>query len=157
MGDKIMITAEEKEEIWYNLRVIGDVTPDDEKYKKIILETLLKLPEEIRDKILEEVIFIFTSAYGTTCKLCLPISPKKQLIEQKYIILNPAIQEKEKKTDEGLQDTIAHEIAHIILNRFGSSDPNFEKEADDLIETWGFKRAYKDYARFQFMREKKWV
>ena len=152
-----MITKEEKEEIMYNLRIIGDVTIDDEKYKKILLETLLKLPEEIREKILDEVLFIFTSAYGTTFNLFFPIPPKKQAIEQKCIILNPALQEKEKKTDEGIQDTIAHEIAHIVLDHFGSSDPEFEKEADDVIETWGFKRAYTNYTRFQFMREKKWL
>ncbi len=150
--EEIMITKEEKEEIMYNLRIIGDVTIDDEKYKKILLETLLKLPEVIREKILEEVLFIFTSAYGTTFNLFFP----KQAIEQKCIILNPALHEKEKKTDEGIQDVIAHEIAHIILNHFGSNDPNFEKEADNLIEKWGFKRAYKDYTRFNFMREKKW-
>jgi len=68
-----MITKEEKEEIMYNLRIIGDVTIDDEKYKKILLETLLKLPEVIREKILEEVLFIFTSAYGTTFNLFFPI------------------------------------------------------------------------------------
>jgi predicted Zn-dependent protease with MMP-like domain len=151
-----MITKEEKEEIMYNLHIIGDVTIDDEKYKRILLETLLKLPEEIREKILDDVLFIFTSAYGTTFNLFFPSPLKKQVVEQKCIILNPALQEKEKKTDEGIQDTIAHEIAHIILNHFGSSDPNFEKEADDLIEKWGFKRAYKDYTRFNFMREKKW-
>jgi len=152
-----MITKEEQEEIWYNLRVFGDVTIDDEKYKKILLETLLKLPEDVREKILDEVVFIFTSAYGTTCKLVLPCSSKNPVVEHKCIVLNPALQEREKKTDAGIQDGIAHEIAHIVLNRFGSSDPDFEKEADDLIETWGFKRAYKDYTKFQFMREKKWL
>jgi len=41
-------------------------------------------------------------------------------------------------------DTVAHEIAHFILDNIGgSSKPgNGEKETDDLIEKWGFKRAY---------------
>jgi hypothetical protein len=92
-----MITKEGKEEILYNLRIIGDVTIDDEKYKRILLETLLKLPEEIKEKILDEVLFIFTSAYGTTFNLFFPSHLKKQVVEQKCIILNPTLQEKEKK------------------------------------------------------------
>jgi hypothetical protein len=79
------------------------------------------------------------------------------MMEQKCIILNLALHEKEKKTDAGISEVFTHEIAHIVLNRFGSSDPEFEKEADDLIETWGFTRVYRDYAKCQFMREKKWL
>ena len=144
----------EKEEIFYNLNIIGDVTIDDEIYKRILVETLLRLTEEIRNKILDEVLFIFTTAYETTFPLFFPNPQKKQEIEQKCIILNLALYEKETKTHKGIEDIIAREIAHIILDHFGSSDQNFEKEADDLIEKWGFNRAYKDYTRFNFMLEK---
>jgi predicted SprT family Zn-dependent metalloprotease len=51
-----------------------------------------------------------------------------------------------RKSDSKIQDYIAHEIAHAFLkHNSGPSNPNKEKEADDLIESWGFKRAYRTY------------
>jgi len=46
-------------------------------------------------------------------------------------------------SDSRKMDKIAHEIAHHVLRHessYGNQDQ--EKEADDLIQTWGFRRAY---------------
>ena len=64
----------------------------------------------------------------------------KPVIEKPIIILN--FQEMKKGHE---MDTIAHEIAHFILGHNKPkkrSDGKIEREADNLTEKWGFKRAY---------------
>lgn len=49
-------------------------------------------------------------------------------------------------------DTVAHEIAHFVLGHYKPkrlSDGKIEREADKLIEKWGFKRVYKSYKQFE--------
>ena len=46
--------------------------------------------------------------------------------------------------EQKLQDTVAHETAHHILNhpQCHGGSPEWETEADDLAVKWGFKRSY---------------
>ena len=57
----------------------------------------------------------------------------------------------DKELESRKMDVIAHEIAHFVLGHHkleNCSNPKNEKEADDLIEKWGFKRVYKEYKQF---------
>lgn len=123
------------EEIMARLTVWGETTSEDERNTAFIKKTLLHLPEEIRLKVLDEVIFLHTTAHGTIFKM---LFPEEQ--EQAFILLNFT-----RVKDEEKMDTIAHEIAHYILGHDISGDLSAEKDADDLTEKWGFKRAYKKY------------
>ena len=39
-------------------------------------------------------------------------------------------------------DTIAHEMAHVVLGHHKEPIRNYERLADDRSESWGFKRCY---------------
>jgi hypothetical protein len=129
-------------EIISDIKIFGD-TSNSKKYKKLIAEALLKLPINIRKKVLKEVFFIITDGYaGTIFKLrvCKP----KTLT---FIIIDFNTQKNESKNL--IISGIAHEIAHFILKHdTENSSLNDEKEADDLCESWGFKRVYQDYKHY---------
>ena len=60
------------------------------------------------------------------------------------IILNFSAMKQESENYK--RTTIAHEIAHFILEHESSSGGIIiEKNADDLCEKWGFGRAYDSY------------
>ncbi len=138
------------EGVLYELGTVGDRLLDDDEDKTLIAKTLLKLPEEIREKTIDEVLFVIMRACGTVENLKLSKVAKKEefefetekmlkvTIEQPLVILNFGGMKKDSE-----MDTIAHEIAHFILgHHINQSNPNNETEADDLVEKWGFKRAY---------------
>jgi Zn-dependent peptidase ImmA (M78 family) len=151
---KINITS--LEGVFDNLSVWGETTIEDERNRVFIAKTLLKLPAKVRRKVLDEVIFVHTTAHGTIFKglFTKPLDEKELRkvkkdqsvsIENSLIILNfKGVKDSEK------MDIIAHEIAHYILGHdtIGNEDEDSEKTADDLTEKWGFKRAYKSYTRF---------
>ena len=130
--------------------------------RMIIAETLLRIPESVREKVMKETHFI---TIGGACGCILPmtfseVKSEEQLnrwgegqvrveIEVLLILINFAEMEKEEMDEEGMRTTVAHEIAHFILEHHkNGGGPEKEKEADDLIEKWGFKRAYQSYERF---------
>jgi len=130
------------EGIAYNLKVIGDVVIKDGWHTSMICQVLQKLPKKTREKILEEVIFIHTTAWGTIHQLHVQEDIKNRVI----IIFNF----KCIKKDEKKMDTIAHEIAHYILGQLDeTNDAKKERAADDLAEKWGFGRSYKTYKQFE--------
>jgi hypothetical protein len=152
----------------YDLSTLGDVTVGDEENKVLIVKTLLKLPKAVRRKVLDEVTFIIMGeAWGTVTEVNLTPLVIRKLIEAgklnpnnrnssiRYsallktkmslplIFLNFAAMKKESESDG--MDTMAHEIAHFILGHGSiSSNPEAEKETDDLAEKWGFNRSYRD-------------
>ena len=140
----------------------GTQTPRNQS-RIIIAETVLRLPESVREKVVKDAVFItIGGAYG--CVLLMVHSELKsegQLIktseglvwvkiEAQIIILNFAEMEKDELDEENMRTTVAHEIAQFILGHHRSVGRGRvrEKEADDLIEKWGFKRAYQNYERF---------
>jgi hypothetical protein len=131
------------EGILYNMRVMGDVTTEDEKNNFLIAFVLQKLPKIIREKVFEKVIFVHTLADGTVHRF------RWELDDGMYIIFNfRGIKNKKQKLC-----TIAHEIGHFIsLPKDPTKSIHAEKSerrADDLSEKWGFGRAYKSYKRFK--------
>jgi len=154
------------EGILYSLSSMGDVTQEDVRNNDIIAQVLQKLPKKVREKVLEEVIFIHTTAYGTVRRLYFQkfIEETKvekitgdKLIKSSFLVKIPKsfiiFNFKCIRNAETKMNTIAHEIAHFIRS---PKDPCKtrpadieEKEADDLVEKWGFKRGYKSYKRFK--------
>lgn len=63
--------------------------------------------------------------------------------EVPVIILNFSEMEKDRLSESRMMDTIAHEIAHFVLGHLIAGGAEQEREADNLIEKWGFRRAYK--------------
>lgn len=143
------------EGIRQSLNCMGDVLFKDKQNNRLIAQVLQKLPKKDREKVLDKVIFVHTTAYGTVELLYLQkdieeteiqkiILEKVVEISKFFIILNfECIRNTKTK-----MNTIAHEIAHFILNPKNLKDltrpANIEeKEADDLAEKWGFKRSYK--------------
>ncbi len=139
--------------VFNNLKFFGD-TAEDEKRKRIVAETLLKLPYKVRKKTIDEVLFISMSTAGVTFNFEGSVKLSKKDFKQNgniyqgriqlhFIILNFRKCRKDRK-----MDVTAHEIAHFILGHHLKKNINrgiVEKEAEDLAVKWGFKRGYKDY------------
>ena len=139
--------------VFNDLKFFGD-TDEDEKRKRIVAETLLKLPYKVRKKTIDEVLFISMSTAGVTFRFDGSVKLRKKdfsqigefyqgRIELHFIILNFRRCRKERK-----MDVTAHEIAHFILRHHLMKSTNrgiIEREAEDLAEKWGFKRGYKNY------------
>ena len=133
----------------------------------IITSVLCCLPKKIRDYILYNDV-PFYEIEKMDKGLCCPfyfqinyhtkdlIGDKHEFSELRYgmpfIILNLS----GCKSDIERFITIAHEIAHTYLGHWHKEKSGiaksmkeniflFEKQADDLIEKWGFNRAYKSY------------
>jgi len=156
-----------EEEIIDELAIFDDgthigQTPRDQT-RMIIAETLLRIPKTARKKVMEEAtIIIVGEAYGTVY-LMIPSELKSEdqlikgsnglvhvKIEVEIILLNFGLMERNKLNEEGKGINVAHEIAHFILghHRLPGRALEREKEADDLIVEWGFKRAYQSYEQF---------
>jgi len=129
--------------------MIGDATAEDDRNKILIAKTLVALPEEIRNKVLSEVLFILLEVYGIAGCLSIPVPKGCKNIEQPFILLNFSLIEKQ--SEDCKMDFIVHEIAHFILGHYKSMmyDPLAERKADDLVEKWGFNLVYSDYEQFE--------
>ncbi|MFQ5788341.1 MAG: ImmA/IrrE family metallo-endopeptidase [Thermodesulfobacteriota bacterium] len=139
--------------IFNNLKFFGD-TAEDEKRKRIVAQTLLKLPYKVRKKTIDEVLFISMSTTGVTFNFEGSVKLSKKDFKQNgniyqgriqlhFIILNFRKCRKDRK-----MDVTAHEIAHFILGHHLKKNTNrgiIEREAEELAEKWGFRRGYKDY------------
>lgn len=134
--------------IIYNLQIPDGLSGEEfgsSKCKGYIAKTLLKLPKKIREKVLDEVMFIIVGGWeGHATKLLFNEAVK----EKPVIVLD--FSEIENRRESYKMSLIAHEIAHFILGHSAvGSEKNAEKKADDLTEKWGFKRAYKSYKAFE--------
>jgi len=147
MEDKLL------EKIDYDLCIYGDVTAESQKHRFMIIKTLAKIPEDTREKVLERTIFIIA------CKGVFGYPFDMRIIEPQtlhLILLN--FGELEGKPEPVILSTIAHETAHSLLGHGHlSGNSKAEIEADDLIEKWGFERAYKDYSTFREFERKSLV
>lgn len=155
------------EDIYYSLKIIDSEEGKDGYGKKLIAETIIKLPKGVRNKLFEGdgVIFIFSyssAGFVRSLNFMKPIlkdtlsvdsdGNKYLQFEQPIIFLNFNQMRKGRE-----KDAVAHEIAHFFLGHYKMKkiiDPRCEREADDLTEKWGFRRSYteKDYKRFEKRR-----
>ena len=123
------------------LNILNSKTSKDKEKEKFIAKTILKLPGDVREKVLKNrVLFIYSSCPGTSGVISFKRLPNK--FECPIITLNF---ENIKNGRE--MDIIAHEIAHFFLEDYKNKEKStIEKEraADDLIEEWGFRRSYSE-------------
>lgn len=120
-----------------------------------IIETLKELPKEIRENVLDEVLFTgvgenaLITSFSIKKLFKVDDNNKQNFIKGSYekplIILNCFLLDK--LPDEHRKDTIRHEIAHFILGHHTSNRSNDimmddEKAVDDLVTEWVGKRVY---------------
>jgi hypothetical protein len=137
------------EGILSQLDIVGTSPSANIKDEIFIVKTLLRLPEDVRNKVLKEVSFIILYAKSTTVKKCLHIlfdkkdlkssSTKERYItafKRTFIVFNFT-----HLTDWDKMDIIAHEISHFILGHENSQyySRDGEKKVEDLIKKWGFR------------------
>jgi len=131
------------EGINYSLCVYGDEASTDKRYRRMMIETLLRLPETVRRRVLDEVVFIVMGdVIGHHFNMVLREAQTLNLISLNFHAMRRWSQVK-------IRQTIAHEIAHFILGHGGHGGLDAEKEADDLCELWGFGRVYNSYDQFK--------
>jgi hypothetical protein len=157
------------EDVLYDLRVFGAEAQEDERYEILIAKTVQRLPRDVRERVLGKVNFIVAGgvngtgfslnvlndvveALTSTGELKLDgkdPSVKLSTIERTnlnipFILLNFA--NMRGMPEEEVMSVIAHEIAHFILGHFEDYHKpweNREKEADNLIEKWGFRGVWR--------------
>lgn len=171
---RFKVKKDEKLEQWENsiegildsLTTVGDISTQDQQNNDLIALVLQKLPKRVREKVLDEVIFVHTTAHGTVRRLLFQklIDMKEMkkiegngLFKPGYHVIVPKIfiilNFKCIRSSETKMNTVAHEIAHFInesKDDYETSNADIkEKMADDLAEKWGFKRSYKSYSKFK--------
>ena len=131
-------------ELWaaINLKLVNDVDLRVEikgetlppRYRQLLSYTIAKLPEEVREKVLEGECFILIRNDKPR-----PRSVQSTLKEGKrgvYLDFGSA----DLIGDDKVMEMIAHRIAHCYLGYdTDESDSRHEREVDDLVDAWGFK------------------
>ena len=118
-----------------------------EKSWVLIARVISNLPEDIQEKVLDELGFIcLDGVHGQYDMLTLPKGIKKGDVNCSKPIVYLNFDSMKRKSEIRKMSIVAHEIAHFILKHHktngGEKD---ERAADDLCESWGFKRGYKNY------------
>jgi hypothetical protein len=112
----------------------------------VFFEVLSKMPESDREKFFEEDPKIICNGnLGVVIHYAMPVRfiPIDRLLHINIIFLRHDVIKR-----KHLQDTVAHEVAHIVRGDHKSggvptgSGYKIEKAADDLSHSWGFKRRY---------------
>lgn len=112
---------------------------------KAFFEVLSKLPDDHLEKFFtEQPKLICNSNHGKVCHYVMPIpsfTPPDRQLHLTIIFLRHDIIKR--KT---LKDILAHEVAHVVRgdHRIGGVPKahEYEKAADDLSRSWGFKGCY---------------
>lgn len=116
----------------------------DEKYKRLVAKTLLRLPERVRNRAIEEVKFIITGkplfAFMGTANLFLPRKEKsaRRKIAMNIIFVNFNDIKDNGWNEKGMMQVVAHEIAHFELRHIHKQGRNHEKQAEEQTRVWGF-------------------
>ena len=119
------------------LGVYGAESMGDQYYEGLIVKTIRRLPSDVREKTIDEVIlFISGGINGNYIALNVAYRSVLHVILLNFCGMNNL-------NDQEIMTVIAHEIAHFILGHMTGGEAN-EKEADDLCEKWGFGRAYEN-------------
>lgn len=104
-------------------------TVSDPALMRNIVKTISHIPQDHYDFIINNIMFLEFNA------ICQGQTISRKNIQKAFLIL---------LKPPSNQNIIAHEIAHALLNHTLGAEINQEKEADDLIEKWGFKRVYRE-------------
>ena len=172
--------------IYEDLKVINDATTLDDEWVWLIIDVLLVLPYKISRRVLKNVTFCFASSSHyftvnwetiiekkdtrTEIKLREPNwwagvydlgNNRLRIRDQEHIILLMSEEINTEEQIERAKTTIAHEIAHYVLGHDrGPKDDytiNREREADKLIQKWGFKPAYTEEMYKQYDQKAEFI
>ena len=147
-GNKHRIDESKLQTVLYDLRFFpGGATGVDEKNNKLIAETVCRLPPEVQERIINELVFVgIDGVHGQFEIFGFNSDYKDRLIPM--ILLN--FSSMRRKSKKYKMTVIAHEIAHFFLRHedmIGGKE--IEIAADDLCEKWGFGRSYDNYDMFK--------
>jgi hypothetical protein len=111
-------------------------------FRQNFFHILEKLPEKHFEKFRQESPNIICNAFvGVVFSYVVPVPPsvpRDRLLRLNGIYLEPKITKR-----KNLVHLVAHEIAHIVRgDHRNHDDSDAERKADDLSESWGFKRCY---------------
>ena len=138
-----------KIEYWWELASGDGFYVDDKLQQRLyaaFTKVLLAMSDEEFERFMRMEIHIACNLDpGTAYRYYIPlrkgIKVRVDHIDVNIIYISPLVT---KWKEQMLQDTVAHETAHHILNHpecHGGS-LEWETEADDLAVKWGFKRSY---------------
>jgi len=108
---------------------------------------LLALPDKDFEHFMEQrpLLLCLPQLLGKTFRRLFPIPPGAEPIKVNFIYLSPNI---DRWSEKNLVNTIAHEIAHLVLGHQDIRDAKHkprsetEAEADALSKKWGFGPSY---------------
>jgi len=132
------VNYENVDTLYDALGVYGAESMGDQYYEGLLIKTLQRLPSDVREKTIDEVIFFIAGGVRGTY-IALNVTYRSVL---HFILLNFC--DMFNMNEQEIMTVIAHEIAHFILGHIMAGGLDHEKEADDLCEKWGFGRAYKN-------------
>jgi predicted SprT family Zn-dependent metalloprotease len=108
------------------------------KRQQLIQEVMGELPAEARAALEARNITFITPARNTAGAY---IKSSGEVIYLSYLL------EKEAGADVLIKTTILHELGHLWMRHDGVS-PETEKEAWDVVRSWGFAGLVNEYQRF---------
>jgi hypothetical protein len=108
----------------------------------LVIQVLHDIPRRYRTKAQEFLYILLTDVRGFVLPYFIPGGTQDR--HETFIFLNFS----HRMSNKRKMTTIAHEIAHGVLNQ-SNGGRKAEQEADDLCEKWGLGRAYKSYEQFR--------
>ena len=143
-----MLTPEEWRTISHNLVETGFFEPAGRpKTLKAIRRVIEKMPADELESLKNKVLIIFAPAPGMDGQV-LPLKGKSASISEQeesqqqrvLVYLSPEI---ERYSQRRIESIVAHEFAHALLHAPSALEGWFiEPEADQKVQSWGFKAAY---------------
>jgi hypothetical protein len=104
---------------------LGPFVEDPAREQRIV-ETVMRLPEDVREYVYEHCMFLWGDDFGRTW-------PGDLFAGKWIIVLHPDLPAEE------VHGVIAHEIAHAYLqHHVAEAPPTCEVEAAELTKSWGF-------------------
>jgi len=108
---------------------------------------LLAMPDEDFERFMEQqpVLLCLPKIRGKVFKRMIAVPPGAKELKVTFIYLPSNVDRWSEKT---LINTVAHEIAHLVLGHLdlqdtkGNPKSKTEAEADTMSEKWGFRRSY---------------
>jgi len=155
-----VLTQEEWRTICHSLVETGFFEPAGRpKTLKAIRRVIEKMSTDEVESFKNKVLTIFTPVSGMDGQVLSlkgrsgPTGEQEESQQQRVLIyLSPEI---ERYSQKRIESIVAHEFAHALLHAPSALEGWFiEPEADQKVQSWGFKAAYPE-ARYPANREKK--
>lgn len=127
----------------------------DRRYKRLVARTILRLPEEVRNRVVKDVKFFISTlllfGFANSRKISRNRKSGARHVITNLIFINLNGMIEAKRTDEEMMQVIAHEIAHIELKHALKGTPCCEKLAEEQTRVWGFRARQSLFERIMKM------